>query len=270
MKKSIVLIFILAILITGCNILTQPRVSESEIATKVALLKLTANPVQATQGNGIVMATVQTAIPQSTATATSTITVTVTPTAPATDPVTWLGAPTWRDVFNGTSNFYTTSDEHIQFAYSGDAFSMNAVSAGGWHSWSLGNRRISNFYLEALFKVGACSGNDKYGLVFRAPDPNQGYFYGVSCDGKFGLIRWDSMSQLIEWKPAQSLISGPNQTNRVGVMARGTELTFYINGEEVGKITNERYTEGLFGFYIASYSTIPFNVLVDEIAYWNQ
>lgn len=264
MKRTILFLSALIMMMTGCSGLTQPRVSEAEIATKVALLKLTANPVQATQGTGIVLATIQTSAPQLTAT------VTTTPIKPATDPVTWLGTPTWRDTFSGTNNFYTTSDENIQFTYGGDAFSMTAISAGGWHSWSLGNRRISNFYLEALFKVGACSGNDKYGLVFRAPDTSQGYFYGVSCDGKFGLIRWDSMSQLIDWKPAQPLRSGPNQTNRVGVMARGNELTFHINGEQVEKINNDRYTEGLFGFYIASYNTVPFNVLVDEIAYWNQ
>ncbi|MGA9396994.1 MAG: hypothetical protein WBV22_01935, partial [Anaerolineaceae bacterium] len=236
MKRTILLFSALIMMLTGCSDLTQPRVSDAEIATKVALLKLTTNPGQATQGNGIVLATVQTSTPQLTATATTT------PITPPTDPVTWLGTPTWRDTFNGTNNFYTTSDENIQFSYSGDAFSMTALSAGGWHSWSLGNRRISNFYLEALFKVGACSGNDKYGLVFRAPDTSQGYFYGVSCDGKFGLIRWDSMSQLIDWKPAVSLHAGPNQSNRVGVMARGNELTLYINGEQVDKITNDRYT----------------------------
>jgi hypothetical protein len=230
----------------------------------VALLKLTSNPVQTTQADGILIATIQTAAPQ------PTTTLTPTATKPATDPVTWLGAATWRDTFSGTNNFYTTSDEHIQFSYSGDAFSMNAVSGGGWHSWSLGNRRIGNFYLEALFKVGACSGNDKYGLVFRAPDTSQGYFYGISCEGKFSLTRWDSMSLLVEWKPALPLKSGPNQTNRVGVMAKGTELTLYINGEQVDKINNDRYVEGLFGFYIATFNTVPFNVLVDEVAYWNQ
>ena len=86
----------------------------------------------------------------------------------------------------------------------------------------------------------------------------------------FSLTRWDSMSLLVEWKPALPLKSGPNQTNRVGVMAKGTELTLYINGEQVDKINNDRYVEGLFGFYIATFNTVPFYVLVDEVAYWNQ
>ncbi len=84
------------------------------------------------------------------------------------------------------------------------------------------------------------------------------------------MIRWDTMNQLIDWKPVVPLQSGPNQVNRVGVMARGSELTFYINGEEIQKINNERYVEGLFGFFIASYGTNNFNVQVEEVAYWNQ
>jgi hypothetical protein len=266
MNKTILILIVMALLLGACTS-PQPQVSESDIATKVALLKGTGNPPAVTDNNGVVVATVQTAAPQE---ATATATVTVTPTTQPSDPVTWLGTPTWRDTFSGTNNFYTMSDENITFSYASDAFSMTATNVNGWHSWSLGNRRIGNFYLEATFKVAGCSGSDQYGLVFRAPNTSEGYFYGISCEGKFVLIRWDSMDQLIAWKPAVPLRAGPNQTNRVGVMARGTELTLYINGEEIQKITNERYNEGLFGFYIASNNTYNFNVLVDEVAFWNQ
>lgn len=198
-------------MLTGCSGLTGPKVSEADIATKVALLKLTTNPIQATQDNSIILATVQPGVTQ------PTLTVTPTATKPATDPPTWLGAATWREPFNGTSMFYTTSDEYVQFSNTNDAFSMSAVSAGGWHSWSMGDRRIGNFYLEATFKVGSCSGNDKYGLLFRSPDYNNpGYLYGVSCDGRFSLTRWDSKSLLIDWKPATALNPDPTRPTESG------------------------------------------------------
>ena len=265
MKRTILSLSVLLFVLAACT--PQPQVSQSEIATKVALLKGTTNPPAVTTNGGVVQATIQTTEPQQ---PTATTTVTSTPTVQPSDPVAWLGAPTWRDTFSGTKNFYTTSDENITFSYSADAFSMTATNVNGWHSWSLGNKRIANFYLEATFTIGNCSGNDRYGLVFRAPNTSEGYFYGVSCQGMFGLTRWDSMTQLIEWKPAVPLKAGPNQTNRVGVMARGTELTLYINGTEVAKINNERYTEGFFGFYIASHGTYGLNVLVQEVAYWSQ
>jgi hypothetical protein len=264
MLKFYITLLGITILLTACS--PQPQVSQEEIATRVALLRGTPPAGATDAGNGILIATVQTSEPQSTAASTTT----PTPTTQPSDPVAWLGAPTWHDTFTGSNNFYTTSDENIQFTYSADAFSMTATNINGWHSWSLGNRRIANFYLEATFRVGNCSGNDRYGMVFRAPDTSQGYFYGVRCDGNFGLIRWDNMNQLIDWRPAVPFHSGPNQTNRVGVMAKGTDLTLYINGEEIQKISNSRYNEGLFGFYIASYGTYAFNVLVEEVAYWNQ
>lgn len=266
MTRYILIAISLVLILSACTGLAGQQVSESEIATKVALLKLTPGALQPTAGDGIVLATIQTANPELTAT----VTTTPTPTVQVSDPIAWLGAPTWRDTFSGSNNFYTTTDENVQFNYANDAFNMTAYNNQGWHSWSLGNRRIANFYLEATFKVGDCSSNDQYGLVFRAPDTSQGYFYVIRCGGTFGLIRWDTMTQLIDWKPIVSLHSGPNQVNRVGVMAFGTELTFYINGEEIQKINNERYVEGLFGFFISSYGTYNFNVQVQEVAYWNR
>ncbi len=262
------------LMLSACTGLAGQQVSQSDIATQVSLLRGTPAVFVTNDGNEIVIATIQTAAPQLTPTVTVTpsATVTVTPTATTqpSDPVAWLGPPVWRDTFSGSNNFYTTSDENVQFTYNNDAFSMTAYNINGWHSWSLGNRRIANFYLEATFKVGYCSSNDQYGLVFRAPDTSQGYFYIIRCGGQFGLIRWDTMDQLIDWKPVVPLHSGPNQTNRVGVMARGTELTFYVNGDEIQKINNERYVEGLFGFVIASYGTNNFNVQIEEVSYWNQ
>jgi hypothetical protein len=266
MTRFILIALSLVLLLSACTGLTGQQVSQDEIATKVALLRLTPGVSQPTAGEGVILATIQTANPELTAT----VTTTPTPTVQVSDPIAWLGAPTWRDTFSGSNNFYTSTDENVQFNYANDAFNMTAFNNQGWHSWSLGNRRIANFYLEATIKVGDCSSNDQYGLVFRAPDTSQGYFYVIRCGGTFGLIRWDTMSQLIDWKPIVPLHSGPNQVNRVGVMAYGTELTFYINGEEVQKINNERYVEGLFGFFIASYGTYNFNVQVQEVAYWNR
>lgn len=260
------LIALAFILLTACANPVGQQVSEAEVATKVAILRLTANPVIPTQGGGVIQATIQTAIPELTTTPTPTLTSTTQPS----DPVSWLGSATWRDTFSGSNNFYTTDDENISFAYSGTTFNMTAYNTHGWHSWSLGNKKIANFYLEATFKVGNCSGDDQYGLVFRAPDTSQGYFYGIKCNGQFALIRWDTMDQLIAWNPAVPLLSGSNRTNRVGVMARGTELSFFVNGNEVQKINDGRYSEGLFGFFIASYGTNNFNVQVEEVSYWNQ
>ena len=219
-----------------------------------------------TTDGGIVQATIQTAEPQQ---LTATATVTATPTVQPSDPVAWLGAPTWRDTFSGTNNFYTTSDENITVLYArclqhdrhererlaflepGQPAHRQLLPRG-----DLQGRRLQQ---QRPLWAGLSRTQHQRGLFLRYP-----------CSGKFDLTRWDTMNQLIEWKPAVPLKAGPNQTNRVGVMARGTELTLYINGDEVQKINNERYNEGLFGFFIASYGTYNFNVLVEEVAYWNQ
>ena len=84
--------------------------------------------------------------------------------------------------------------------------------------------KISNFYLEIQGTSGdSCQGKDRYGLIFRAPDPNQGYLFGISCDGFYRLRAWDGekFSGLISWRQSEYIHTGPNQTNRIGVYGKG-------------------------------------------------
>ena len=61
---------------------------------------------------------------------------------------------------------------------------------------------------------------------------DRGYLFGISCDGKFALRKWsiDTMTVLENWKTNDAILIGSNQTNRLGIMAKGNELKLYING----------------------------------------
>jgi hypothetical protein len=131
---------------------------------------------------------------------------------------------------------------------------------------------ISDFYLELQATSGnACQGKDRYGLIFRAPDPNQGYLFGISCDGSFRVRTWDGevFGEIADWQKSEHIFTGPNQTNRIGVMADGDELVFYINGHEVEDIQDNTYRRGVFGAYIAAAQTPGFRVSVNQVAYWD-
>ena len=75
---------------------------------------------------------------------------------------------------------------------SGCSFSISLrkvrAAVSGWMGWSLTfSQKPQNFYLDAVFTPQTCSGADVYGLVFRAPDTESGYFFGVTCDGRYNL-----------------------------------------------------------------------------------
>ena len=91
-----------------------------------------------------------------------------------------------------------------------------------------------------IFLVAAAK--DQYGIVFRAPnmEDGYGYFYGLTCDGGYTLRKWDSsgLSVVLENTAGTSINSGSNKTNVLGVWAKDDRIRLYANGQFLKEITN--------------------------------
>ncbi len=232
---------------------------------------------------------VSTSVPPNTNTPLPTRTATVVPTATPTrtpfpspsvtmspdDPREILGPPTWKDEFKSASNWTLFDDACFQTRIENDKFIMNSKTAPSATCWEVTWPRIADFYLETIARTtDECSKADRYGMIFRAPDPSQGYLFGYTCDGRYAMARWDPEEKqwdwLVDFEPSDLINVGPNQVNRIGVMANGDRYGLYINGSLVDEVEDDRFTEsGLFGYFIGAAETIEFTVEYDEIAYWN-
>ena len=183
-----------------------------------------------------------------------------------------LGEPTWRDTLDTARNWYLPSTDNVQFITGGGYLVMTALNAGTADEWNASYLAgIHNFYLEGIFKTGTqCSGLDRYGFLFRAPTPNSGYIFGFSCDGRYRLYKWDGANYtgLLEWTRNANILSGPNQANRLGVLAQADTFKLYANGKLLNTIIDSSYYEGQFGLFIGAPNTANFQVYVDEVSYW--
>ena len=184
-----------------------------------------------------------------------------------------LGSPDWRDEFDSGANWFNLNTDNVSFNFDDGLLRMRAKTAGSGDFWGLSNRPdLENFYLEAEFITGdACSGLDRYGLLVRAPEPSAGYVFNVSCNGQFRIYEWDgdTYNQLHAWTSSSAIETGPDATNVVGVWADGDDIRLYINDVLVAELEVSIYDEGRFGLLVGSTNTAPFDVYVDEIAYWN-
>lgn len=182
-----------------------------------------------------------------------------------------LGAPTWRDTFKNANNWYLLQTANTEFKVKNGALIMEATP-GGREEWGLATHAaLQDFYMEVEFRTGEpCNGKDRYGLLFRAPNPNAGYVYGFSCEGRYRIYKWDgtNYAPLQEWTASAAILSGANQTNRLGVWANGSTLKLYANNILLTEIYDNTYLKGRFGLFIAAAESNPFKVFVEEIAYW--
>jgi hypothetical protein len=299
MRKIISLIFILSIL-AGCNLPTfsTPAPTVDVLATQVAIKLTTApimsktpgaavsstlTPVKSNTPTGsstpatVASATATTMVPTKTTTvapALPSVTLTQTATTIAGDPRGTLGKETWKDNFQKPSIWGLDSpydDGHTRVSISSGKLVLTSLEGKGWHGWRMYNARLQNFYLEVTVQAHDCTGSDTYGLIFRSPDGYKGYWFGITCDGKYSLESGDigSSVEIIKAKTNATIKAGSNQTNRLGVMAKDNKISLYANGKLLEEVANNAITDaGVFGYFIAGAKTANFTYDSTEVIYW--
>jgi type II secretory pathway pseudopilin PulG len=202
---------------------------------------------------------------------------TATQTPPADDPKSVLGNPDWQDSLTNGSNWSLDQGpveiDNTTFSQGNGKLTAVSQSTTGGIRWWLIYKTYKDAYLEATFEVENCSGNDQYGLVVRAPDYESGlgYYYTVTCDGQYDLLRSDNSGTdfLLGFPSSDAINKGSNQTNTLGIWTKGSIVRLYINNHFLTEIENNTLTaEGHFGLFINAKQTAGFTIHMDDISYW--
>lgn len=290
------LIIVLIITLTACNLPapSPPTPSEPEAAytiaaqTIIAQLTEVARTLTPTVGpTEALPSPTASAAPEMTATLTvlpptetatplpATDTPTASPTFPSGDPRLSLGDPDFYDNFASGANWPLYEDDHVSFRINDETqLIMTAFKPEQWDGFMLANPTVKDFYLEMTARFRQCSGLDRFGLVFRSVPSDQGYLgylFGVSCDGRYSLRRWDGKNfiKIIDWTESDVLNSGSQQGNRIGVMVRGNRFSLYANGVLLKEATDDTHASGRFGVFVGSANTSNFKVEVEEVSQWD-
>ncbi len=266
---------LIAVLLAGCNLPTSPidtTPTVDPVATQISLL-LTQMPTATAAATATSTPSVTAEPTQAQPTAESSPTPTATLSAGSLRAS--LGAPAWTDSLETGKAFYQYENDNTKVVMTGGALELTGITANGWMGWSLTfSQKPQNFYLDALFTPQTCSGADVYGLVFRAPDTESGYFFGVTCDGRYNLRSRDfgdgTNVAVIELSQNAAIHSGSGQTNRLGVHAVGNKIGLYVNDTLLQEVTDSSYASaGNFGAFVAANNTANFMVKMEEISLWN-
>jgi hypothetical protein len=183
-----------------------------------------------------------------------------------------LGTPTWTDNMDSSGRWYLVSTSGTTFKMEGGYLVMTAHDAGGLDEWGLAVGEQTDFALELTVKTGStCSGLDRYGVIFRAPDPSQGYVFEFSCDGRFRLYEWDgeTYTGLQNWKSSAAITGGAEKINRMGLIVKGEKVKLYANDQLLGEYDIPDYDSGRFGLVVGAKDTAGFNAKVDTVKYWS-
>jgi hypothetical protein len=283
MKQGLALILV-SFLLAGClpqptenTITDQEKISTFVAATQTAAPLVEDQEIQKTETPPTDEE--KTPLPEETATPTLTPTITPTPTNTSTptlsagDPVLNLGQPDFRDTFETGSNIYLYDEAQSSFQVDDDKLVMIAKKANNYETWTLTWGDLRNFYLEITGEFGnECAGKDRFGMIFRAPDTSEGYLISISCDGNHRLSSWESEDEeyttINQWSSSPLINSGPGGVNRLGIRAKNSTLSGYINGQQVFEVTDSTFDKGRWGVMVAASNTPGFTAYLSQAVYW--
>jgi hypothetical protein len=149
---------------------------------------------------------------------------------------------------------------------------MTAKGLAQVSCWEVSWPVIQDYYAETLVQMpAACQAEDRFGLFFRSPDDLSGYLFGLACDGRYTMTAWDGQTTtvLVEPTTSASILTGPGQSNRLGVVASGGTYALYANGALLQVLQDYTFAgAGRLGYFVRAATEAGFTVQYDNLGVW--
>ena len=188
------------------------------------------------------------------------------------NPAILLGEPDGMDTFDNANNWSLFDAQCFKSEITGGKFVMTSKGVEGQACWEVSWPKIQDFYTEVTIEMPAsCNPKDRFGLIFRAPDNNRGYLYGLSCEGEYSMMKWDGYetSVIVDADTDTVIATGKGLSNRIGVLASSDNFYLYVNGQFIAQGQDSTFiTDGKLGFYVRAASNQGFTVSFDDLAIW--
>lgn len=191
---------------------------------------------------------------------------------PSGDPAIILGDPDGQDNFENANNWTLFDSQCFTSEIKGGQYVITANGLQGKFCWEVSWPSLENFYLETeVQNPDKCDPQDGYGVLFRAPDTNRGYLYGLNCAGQYAMYVWDGQTMTLLVGPTHdsAINADPNQKNRIGVVASGADYYLYANGTFLDQVEDTTYLQpGKIGIFVRAATSSPFTVKFDNLKVW--
>ena len=151
-------------------------------------------------------------------------------------------------------------------------FWMNAKGLAGYFCWEVSWPQEDDYYYESVIIMPQnCAPDDQFGLFFRAPDNNQGYLFGLTCDGRYSMTSWNGSNTnvIIGFAASESIKVGAGELNRIGVIADGNNYSLYANGQFLAQASDNMFIDdGKIGYFVRAATEEGFTVNYDNLKIW--
>lgn len=175
------------------------------------------------------------------------------------------GTPLFSDTFMNNNNGWDLTSKPGQFSVKIGHGSLVLEDDNNKLLWEIvpGGRTFNDFFptVDAVLSKG--SQDNGYGVYIRGAS-NQNYdiasYYRLEMygDGTYAVFKGtmdaagNSNSQRLVDYTASPLIHKQGQVNQIGISAKGSTLTFYVNGQLLNTVIDNSYTSGSIALFVSN------------------
>ena len=144
------------------------------------------------------------------------------------------------------------------------------VTAASFNNCINSIQNFSNFTYEVQMTIITGFLSDSGGITFRASDSSDYYYCSIGLDSTYqiGLVQNNKVQTPLKTGSSPLISTGLNETNTLAVVANGSDLEFYINGQKFASINDSTYTSGQIGVIAYSNSGNSIEVAFNNAKVW--
>lgn len=155
-------------------------------------------------------------------------------------------------------DFAEPTDDWGLFALEGGTagFEIRDEALTGWvpadrgYLWTLIPARYDDTSISAAVQQVAGSRGNGFGVVCRADEVGNGYYFVISSDRAFAILKATPDQAdpvpIIDWRHHPAVQSG-DTVNQIDAICAGDYLAFYANGQFLAEATDATFTAGSVG-----------------------
>lgn len=184
-----------------------------------------------------------------------------------------LGSATaYRETFDEPGSWRVGEDGDVTGQIVDGKYDL-LVKADILFAWTTAGRNFGDavYEIEATQIEGPL--NNGYGLLFRVDDTRDDFYvFEISGDGYVWIGRYknggdDETTPIVGdwWFESGAVNQGLNALNKLKVDAEGANLIFYINDQEVGRVTDNSFSRGDVGLMVETMGAGGVRVQFDNL-----
>lgn len=130
-----------------------------------------------------------------------------------------------------------------------------AVIADRGYIWSLGRPRYGDAAISATVRQTQGSRGNGFGLMCRANEDGDGYYFVISSAGHFAILKAqpgiDDPARLVDWQSSPAIFQD-NEPNHLQAVCAGDYLAFSANGQLLAEVRDAEFANGRFGVVLGA------------------